>query len=94
MSTTYVPAFLDVPTTVMIWTVDECVALFVPVGLGFVGFNAPLPGLALGLVALWALKRLKGEQGGHYLYQWLYALCPSVLRLTFLPTHRQAVWLG
>ena len=94
MTPLYVPATLDNPATVLVWTVDECIALLVPfllcVGLG----NAPVLGVLLGAGSLWGIKRMKGDQGALFLYQFSYAYCPWLLGLRCLPLTSPTVWLG
>ncbi|NNM59382.1 MAG: type IV conjugative transfer system protein TraL [Legionellales bacterium] len=75
----YIPRNLDEPARFLIWTMDEAMALFLPIFVG-VFFNHALLGLALGAASNIGIKKFKSYIGAHY-KRWLYWYFPSELNL-------------
>lgn len=90
----YIPRYLDEPLRVIIFTLDELMALVLPYLLGLVLFDAPLLGLGMGGAAVYGLKRLKGNQGHRFLWYCVYWHTPGWMQLRYTPASHYRTWVG
>jgi len=76
----HIPQHLDTPFKIVIWTADEFLVFVVPFLVVLSIFNAPLTGVAIGGGLMMILKKLKGEEGHHFLLHLTYLVsatrCP------------------
>ena len=80
-----IPQTLDEPFKLMLWTLDECLAFLAPFLICMLGLNSPVWGMITGAGAIFAIKKLKGEQGHYFMYHWLYWHFPLLMRLKATP---------
>jgi conjugal transfer pilus assembly protein TraL len=71
--------YLDNPTRIAFWTVDEMAALFVPLALGCI-FSFPITGVILSIVIYNILKYVKQNVGGGFLRHVIYWYLPGMHR--------------
>jgi len=90
----HVPKYLDEPLRIMLLTIDELVIFFGPFLLVFVFFNQPIVGGMVGGVLVFILKRIKGEQGQHFIYSLIYWHLPQMVRFKATPPSYLRVLLG
>lgn len=90
----HIPQHLDAPFKIIIWTPDEFFAFVVPFALCLSVFNAPVTGIALGAGLMMALKKLKGEEGHHFLLHLIYWYLPPVVRYRSVPPSYMREILG
>lgn len=90
----FIPQYLDAPFKIVLWPVDECLAFLSPFLLLMLGWDAPLSGVALGILCHWGLKQLKGEEGAYALVVLSYWYLPRVLRFKVLPPSWKRFLLG
>ncbi|MCE3237367.1 MAG: hypothetical protein K0R24_348 [Gammaproteobacteria bacterium] len=84
----YIPQYLDSPFKLILWTVDEIVLFIVPFFSFLLILNAPLMGFLLGAGLIMALKKIKGEEGHHFILHLVYwYLPPLVLYKVTPPSH-------
>lgn len=90
----YIPKHLDAPRRILIFTIDEAVAM-ASIFLVFV-FVLKQQILAIVVCALvfFALKRLKGERGPRYLWHLIYWHLPPVIRFKQLPPSYKKYYVG
>ena len=80
-----IPEYLDEPERILFWTMDEALALLVPVALGIQTAH-PTLGLFCGFGLMLLLKRLKGTDRHDFLPCVLYWYFPRQLtRLKVMP---------
>ena len=58
----FIPRHLDAPMCIILWTVDELFALFLPIALVYSVTNHLWPGLIMGVFALYTLKKRKSNK--------------------------------
>ncbi len=90
----HIPQHLDEPFKLILWTIDELILLFVPFLVLMLVFNSPITGLILGSSGLFALKKIKGEQGHYFLYNLMYWYLPAVIRFKKTPPSHLREWIG
>jgi conjugal transfer pilus assembly protein TraL len=81
----HVPQHLDMPFKIVIWTADEFVVFVVPFFFILSIFNAPLTGVAVGGGLMVLLKKLKGEEGHHFILHLIYWYLPPMVRYKVIP---------
>lgn len=87
----HIPAHLDAPFKIVIWTVDEILLFLIPFLIFLSGFNAPITGLTIGTGGVLALKKLKGEEG-HCFLQLLYWYFPPMIRYQSIsPSYKREI---
>lgn len=90
----YIPKSLDEPFRIYLLTIDEFILLLLPiVVLGFI-LNQVMLGLMLGLSALFAIKKLKGEQGHFYFVYLAYWYLPPIVKFKATPPSYIRHYLG
>lgn len=89
-----IPEHLDAPFKIMLWTLDELLALFIPIVLGFFFFDAPITGIVIGASLLFGLKKLKGEQGHYFIYSLMYWYLPVTFQFKKIPPSHIRQWVG
>lgn len=89
-----IPQHLDEPFKLILWTMDELIVLFVPFLLLMMLFDSPISGLIMGIVALFGMKKIKGEQGHYFLYNLMYWYLPSVIHFKKTPPSHLREWIG
>jgi len=89
-----IPRYLNEPTRILIFTVDEFMALIIPTLLLFLLFDHLLVGMIIGTAGLLALRKLKGVQGHAFLWQWFYWHCSILLPLRATPPSYQRDFIG
>ena len=71
--------YLDNPTRIAFWTIDEIAAIFVPSASGFI-FGFPITGVGLCIIIFIALRYIKQHVGGGFLKHALYWYLPGMHR--------------
>ncbi len=90
----HIPQTLDEPFRIFLLTIDELILLIAPVLLvGFV-LNQMILGFMVGLSALFAIKKLKGEQGHFYLVNLAYWYLPPLIKFKATPHSYIRHYLG
>jgi conjugal transfer pilus assembly protein TraL len=89
-----IPHYLDEPFKLILWTLDEVFGMALPLFIGWYFFGAFLVGACLSAVALILIKKIKGEQGSHYLLYLLYWHLPPLYQFKMIPPSYQREWLG
>lgn len=90
----HIPQHLDEPFKLILWTVDELIALFLPFLILMLCFNSPITGLVVGGICLIVLKKLKGEQGHFFIHNLMYWYLPAMIRFKKTPPSHIREWLG
>jgi conjugal transfer pilus assembly protein TraL len=90
----HIPQSLDEPFKIFLLTFDELILLIAPVLI--VGFflNQMIIGFVVGLSALFAIKKLKGEQGHFYLVNLAYWYLPPLVKFQVTPHSYIRDYLG
>jgi conjugal transfer pilus assembly protein TraL len=90
----HIPQLLDEPFKIFLLTFDELILLIAPVII--VGFflNQMIVGFIVGLSALFAIKKLKGEQGHFYLVNLAYWYLPPLVKFRVTPHSYIRDYLG
>jgi conjugal transfer pilus assembly protein TraL len=81
----YIPRYIDEPTKIILWTVDEFIAFMVPFLILFLCFNAPITAVAIGMALVLALKKIKGEHGHYFLLNVMYWYLPEMVKFKQTP---------
>lgn len=81
----HIPQHLDAPFKIVIWTADEFLVFVIPFLTLLSIFNAPLTGVAIGGGLMMILKKLKGEEGHHFLLHLTYWYLPPVVGYKIIP---------
>ena len=89
-----IPQYLDEPARFLIFTIDEGLAILVPLLTGLLLANFFI-GLVLGFVCFATLRKMK-QGGSLYMLLWkLYWILPTeVMRLKKMPRSDQRVLVG
>ena len=90
----HIPQYLDEPTRIILWTVDELLFFLVPFLILFWGFDQTILGVITGGVLVLALRKLKGEQGHYFLYSVMYWHLPAMVRFKSTPPSYYREFLG
>lgn len=90
----HIPQSLDEPFRIFLLTVDELILLIAPILI--VGFflNQMIFGFMVGLSAMFAIKKLKGEQGHFYLVNLAYWYLPPLIKFRVTPHSYIRDYLG
>lgn len=94
MDKNHVPRYLDEPTRIILWTVDEVIIFVVPFFILFWGFDQTILGVITGVVLVLGLRKLKGEQGHYFLYSIMYWHLPTMVRFKSTPPSLYREFLG
>ena len=94
MDKIHVPQYLDEPTRIILWTVDETVCFIVPFFILFWGFDQTIVGVITGALLVLGLRKLKGEQGHYFLYSIMYWHFPAMVRFKSTPASHYREFLG
>ncbi len=90
----YIPQSLDEPFRIFLLTIDELALLVVPIIiLGFF-LNQMILGFIIGIASLFAIKKLKGEQGHFYLVNLAYWYLPPIFKFKVTPHSYIRHYLG
>jgi conjugal transfer pilus assembly protein TraL len=90
----HMPKALDQPFRFFLLTIDELSLLILPIIiLGFI-FGQMVLGFFLGLGSLFAIKKLKGEQGHYYLVNLAYWYLPPLIKFRVTPPSFIRQFLG
>jgi type IV conjugative transfer system protein TraL len=90
----YIPKSLDEPFRIYLLTIDEFILLLLPILIfGFI-LNELMLGLLIGLSGLFAVKKLKGEQGHFYLANLAYWYLPPLIKFHVTPPSYIKHYLG
>lgn len=84
MDKNYIPKHLDEPAKFLFFTIDELIALVVPLLIGLFS-DQLIIGMIMGIGMMYALKKLKGEEGHYYLFHLLYWYMPQFMQLKATP---------
>lgn len=91
---TSIPKYLDEPERLLFWTIDEFIALIVPIVFGFaIGvfwLGLVLSPLSSGLL----MKTKKRRSPGAFLSRCYWYLPSSLVPLKAVPLSHQRVWVG
>lgn len=90
----YVPQHLDEPLRIILWTADEVIVFVVPFFILFWGFDQTILGVVVGAGLVLVLRKLKGEQGHHFLYSMMYWHLPATVRFKSTPPSFYREFLG
>ena len=94
MDRNHVPQYLDEPTRVILWTVDELILFVTPFFILFFIFDQMILGIATGIALVLGLRKLKGEQGHYFLYSIAYWHFPAMVRFKSTPPSYYREFLG
>jgi len=94
MDKNHIPQYLDEPMRLILWTLDEAAAFFVPFFILLWVFNQTVLGVIIGTALVLVLKRLKGEQGHYFIYSLMYWHLPAVVRFKSTPPSHYREFLG
>ena len=90
----HMPQALDEPFRIFLLTVDELVLLVAPIIIvGFV-LNQMILGFLVGISSLFAIKKMKGEQGHFYLVNLAYWYLPPLIKFRVTPHSYVRHYLG
>jgi type IV conjugative transfer system protein TraL len=67
----YIPRLLDAPPKAFYWDMDEFMAMAAPIGIGLI-MGWFFIGAVLGLLAGYAVQKLKAGRGAYYMLHALY----------------------
>jgi len=90
----HIPRHLNEPMRILIFTVDEFASLTLPLLLSFIVLQQLWGGLILGSLLMMLIRKLKGQQGHYFLWQWLYWHCSALVFLRSTPPSYQRDFLG
>lgn len=90
----HIPQSLDEPFRVFLLTIDELVLLIAPILLLGFFLNQMVLGFLTGLLTLFAIKKLKGEQGHFYLVNLAYWYLPPLIKFKITPHSYIRNYLG
>ncbi len=90
----HMPQYLDEPTRVILWTIDELIFFLVPVLILFFGFDQLILGIVTGIAFIFGLRKLKGEQGHYFLHSLMYWHLPAIVRFKSTPPSYYREFLG
>lgn len=90
----YIPQTLDEPFKFMLWTMDELTLFLCPFLTGMLALNSPVWGMIVGSAAVFAIKKMKGEQGHYFIYHGLYWRLPMFIKLRATPPSYCREWIG
>ena len=94
MDKNHIPQYLDEPTRIILWTIDELLFFLVPFIILFFGFNQVILGAITGALLVFCLRKLKGEQGHYFLYSLMYWHLPSMVQFKSTPPSHYREFLG
>ncbi len=94
MEKTHIPQYLDEPTRIILWTIDELLFFLIPFLILFWGFDQVILGVAIGVALVFGLRKLKGEQGHYFLYSVMYWHLPAMVRFKSTPPSYYREFLG
>jgi conjugal transfer pilus assembly protein TraL len=89
-----IPRYIDEPTKIILWTIDEFLALTIPFAIVMFCLNSPITGVVIGALAVFLLKKLKGEQGHYFIYNLMYWYLPEMVRFKSTPPSYIRDFLG
>jgi conjugal transfer pilus assembly protein TraL len=92
--TNHIPQYLDEPTRIILWTIDELILFVLPFCILFFCFDQVVLGAAAGAGLVLALRKLKGEQGHYFLYSLMYWRLPSMIQFKATPPSCYREFLG
>lgn len=72
-----IPQTLDEPIKFILWTLDELLGFLAPFLIFMFALNSPVWGMIVGAATLFAIKKMKGEQGHYFIVHWLYWHLPQ-----------------
>lgn len=67
----YIPRLLDAPPKAFYWDMDEFMAMVAPIGIGLI-MGWFFIGAVMGLMAGYAVQKLKAGRGAYYMLHALY----------------------
>ena len=94
MDKNHIPQLLDEPTRIILWTIDELIIFLTPFLVLFLVFDHVLTGLAVGIILVLGLRKLKGEQGHYFLHSLMYWHLPAMIRFKSTPPSYYREFLG
>jgi conjugal transfer pilus assembly protein TraL len=94
MNKNHIPQYLDEPTRIILWTIDELVFFLAPFLILFLGFDQTVLGAITGVVLVLSLRKLKGEQGHYFLYSVMYWHLPAMVRFKSCPPSYYREFIG
>lgn len=80
-----IPRYLDDPFKIAFLTIDEIMALVIPLLLGLFMFNAPLFGIIVGCCFMLGVKAIKGDEGHYFMYHVAYWYLPQFIKYHSTP---------
>lgn len=90
----HIPQHLDEPFKLILWTTDELIALSFPFLFFTFVLNMTIMGFITGIILLFALKKIKGEQGHFFIYNIMYWYFPAIIHFRKTPRSYLREWLG
>jgi conjugal transfer pilus assembly protein TraL len=85
MNPYHIPQYLDEPFKIMLWTIDEFLLFLVPFLLLMFVFGSPLWGLMVGALCMYAVRKIKGEQGHYFIFNVMYWYLPEIIQFKATP---------
>lgn len=90
----YIPKSIDEPFRIYLLTIDEFIALVLPIILlGFI-LSQVLMGFIIGIGGFLLVKKFKGEQGHYYVVHLAYWYLPNVVKFKATPPSYIREYLG
>lgn len=90
----YIPKTIDEPFRIYLLTIDEFIALVLPIILlGFI-LSQVLLGFIIGIGGFLLVKKFKGEQGHYYVVHLAYWYLPNVVKFKATPPSYIREYLG
>ena len=90
----HIPQHLDAPFKIVIWTADEFLVFIIPFIFCLSFFNAPIMGIVFGMLFFIGLKKIKGEEGHHFLLHWVYWYLPPLVHYKKIPASYRREIIG
>jgi conjugal transfer pilus assembly protein TraL len=81
----HLPKYIDEPPRLILWTIDEFMMFLIPFLILFLCFNSPFMAVLVGVVLVAGLKKIKGEEGHHFVYNLIYWYLPQMIKLKKTP---------
>lgn len=90
----YIPRYLDEPTRIILWSVDEFIGFFLPFLVLFLYFNSPIMAVMVGIIMVLALKKIKGEHGHYFILNIIYWYLPKIIKFKHTPPSHLRNFIG
>lgn len=91
----YIPRYLDEPERILIFTVDEFMAMIIPFIILGLLLKFIMTGLIVSAASIYLVRKFKSDMGGAVCKHWLYWHLPrEALRLKATPSASIREYIG